>query len=607
MKILEGLIVGMRKSKRIIEREVRNGLKKYLVNIRFEDGSNKFNTYVKGYYMVVNELDNLAMPISEAKVKILLIETDEESEDVLQLAIKVSVNYEDMAILTINIKKDELRNNALNNTTDKKEADMVNTAFDDLISQIKENGFDLLNDNNKTVTKDSSLKPSGSELKKCKYYVEPSDVKFDDIAGLKEVKMEVNEAISMFKEKEKYKKMGVTTKMNNILLSGSAGSGKTLIAKAISTELDYPLFQASGEFSDKYVGQTAKNVKTLFEEARRFAPSIIFIDEAEQICRQRTGESDQSERESGTSELLNQLDGFKTTDDIIVIFATNLPKTIDDAVLRRMSKKIHITNPDFETRKGILEVNARNKPMDKSCDLSKIARNLSGFNGGTIANIMNQAGILAVRRGLDEITQTELEDAFEREVTGLKSETKKLNERDKEIVSYHEISHAILTYMLKSEKIQKISILPTTGDTLGYCFYAEEDEDDRYLETKEEMLNDIIVSLGGRAGEEVKFGKVTGGCHNDIEHATAMAEYMVTKLGMYDEFGLASIDMKSIFMQEKVFKKVNEILGECYKKAVEILEENRILLDALSKELIDKEVMTLDDFMRIYESVTLFA
>ena len=236
-------------------------------------------------------------------------------------------------------------------------------------------------------------------------------------------------------------------------------SNNTRLAEININTLPY----SSGEFAEKYVGVAAKNVKTLFEDARKYAPSIIFIDEAEQVGRKRTGESNNSERESATAELLNQLDGFDTTDDVIVILATNLPDTLDDALLRRMSKKIHVGNPDYETRLGILQINSRDMQMEEDCNLEKIARNLSGFNGGTIANIMNQAGMLAVRKGLDKITQAELEEAFEVETCGIKSETKKLNEKDKTIVAHHECGHAVSAYLLKSEKIQKISILPRTG------------------------------------------------------------------------------------------------------------------------------------------------
>ena len=594
------------KNKEIFTRKVGEVDKQYVAEIKFNYGSVLLYPYSKGYYLSLtpcttseDEKGNIVVEKdTKYEKKELLFEVDEPNQHDFETAERVADSHIENLMMAIEQQIIDDKRKENNNKI------KTENAMKELDFSLK--GLKGRKNKNKGVDEFMSNKDGDDRLKgitECKYYAKPSNVTFDDIAGMIEVKREVQEAMSLFRDREKYEAMGVTSKMNNILLSGSPGAGKTLMVKAMSNELDLPLFQSSGEFTDKYVGQGAKNVKALFEEARKYAPSIIFIDEAEQVGRKRTGESNNSERESATAELLNQLDGFETTDDVIVILATNLPDTLDEALLRRMSKKIHITNPDFETRKGILEINAKNKPMDENCDLDKIARNLSGLNGGIIANIMNQAGILAVRKGLDKITQTELEEAFEREVTGLKSETKRLNSRDKEIVAHHETAHAILAHMLKSEKIQKISILPRTGSTLGFVFYANEEEDDKFLSTKEELLNDIIVALGGRAGEELIFGKVTGGCSNDLEKATRIAETMVTRLGMSDTFGLISMSSKDSFMREKVVAEVNEILNYCYNKAKEILEDNRELLVELAKVLIDKEEMNLEEYEEVYNRV----
>lgn len=597
------------KNKEILTRLVGEVVKEYVAEIKFNYGSVLLYPYSKGYYLSLTpcttsedkEGNIVVEKDTKYEKKELLFEVDEPNQHDFETAERVADTHIENLMMAIEQQiiddKRKENNNKIKTENAMKELDFNLRGLKGRKNNIKREGDEFVMDE----------KGKGNDrlrgITECKYYAKPSNVTFDDIAGMVEVKREVQEAMSLFRDRELYEKMGVTSKMNNILLSGSPGAGKTLMVKAMSNELDLPLFQSSGEFTDKYVGQGAKNVKTLFEEARKYAPSIIFIDEAEQVGRKRTGESNNSERESATAELLNQLDGFETTDDVIVILATNLPDTLDDALLRRMSKKIHITDPDFETRKGILEINAKNKPMDENCDLDKIARNLSGLNGGIIANIMNQAGILAVRKGLDKITQTELEEAFEREVTGLKSETKRLNERDKEIVAHHESAHAILAHMLKSEKIQKISILPRTGSTLGFVFYANEEENDKFLSTKEELMNDIIVALGGRAGEELIFGKVTGGCSNDLEKATRIAETMVTRLGMSDTFGLISMSSKDSFMREKVVAEVNEILNYCYNKAKEILEDNRELLVELAKVLIDKEEMNLEDYEEVCNRV----
>lgn len=597
------------KNKEIFTRKVGEVVKEYVAEIKFNYGSVLLYPYSKGYYLSLTpcttsedkEGNIVVEKDTKYEKKELLFEVDEPSQHDFETAERVADLHIENLMMAIEQQiiddKRKENNNKIKTENAIKELDFNLRGLKGRKNNLKREGDEFMMDE----------KDSGNDrlrgVTECKYYAKPSNVTFDDIAGMVEVKREVQEAMSLFRDRELYEKMGVTSKMNNILLSGSPGAGKTLMVKAMSNELDLPLFQSSGEFTDKYVGQGAKNVKALFEEARKYAPSIIFIDEAEQVGRKRTGDSNNSERESATAELLNQLDGFETTDDVIVILATNLPDTLDEALLRRMSKKIHITDPDFETRKGILEINAKNKPMDENCDLDKIARNLSGLNGGIIANIMNQAGILAVRKGLEKITQTELEEAFEREVTGLKSETKRLNERDKEIVAHHEVGHAILAHMLKSEKIQKISILPRTGSTLGFVFYANEDENDKFLSTKEELMNDIMVALGGRANEEIFFNRVTGGCSNDLEKATRIAENMVTRLGMSDTFGLISINPKDTFMREKVVAEVNEILNECYNKAKQILIENRTLTEELVKVLIEKEEMNLDDYKEVYNRV----
>ena len=470
---------------------------------------------------------------------------------------------------------------------------------------MKENGFGFYGNMNGMNSRYGNVNGNNKgDITKCKYYVKPSNVTFADIAGLEETKEEILEAIDLFKNSEKYKEMGVHKTLNNIMLSGASGSGKTLLVKAISNELDMPLFACSGDQADKYVGTTSRNIETLFKDAKEHAPAIIFIDEFEAMAKTRTGESNNNEREGGVSTLLAQLDGLDTCEDIMVIVATNLPDAIDPAVQRRFPTKIHISNPDFLTRLGILKINAKDMKMDENCDLEKIARNLSGMTGGDIAQIMQRAGILAVRRGKEKVTQEELEDSFDRVVAGLKSKTKKLNENEKVIVSHHEIGHAIASYFLKNEVIQKISILPRTSNTLGYVLYANENENDKFLSTKEELLNDITVSLAGRASEELMFGKVTGGCSNDLEKATKLAESIVCRLGMCDDtFGLMSINPNDVFMRERILHEVKRILNECYAKAKDLLTEHRELLEELAKILIEKEEMTLKDFEEVLHRV----
>ena len=589
----------------VIKRVAEEGNKFYLIEVLYIKGNKTFYPYFSGYYAS-------GMPI-ELKEGV-----DEDSPTFTYQDIEVAYDeYEALALLMITEdNNDDNRKLAEEMVNEKIKAALVNEIekfikeeeeMEKMISENK-NGFGWYGNMDEMNRRDGFLNNGNdkdkSDITRCKYYVKPSNVTFADIAGLEETKEEILEAIDLFKNPEKYEEMGVHKTLNNIMLSGASGCGKTLLAKAVSNELDMPLFACSGDQADRYVGTTSRNIETLFNDAKKHAPAIIFIDEFEAMAKTRTGESNNNERESGVSTLLAQLDGLDTCEDIMVIVATNLPDAIDPAVQRRFPTKIHISNPDFLTRLGILEINAKNMKMDENCDLEKIARNLSGMTGGDIAQIMQRAGILAVRRGKEKVTQEELEDSFDRVVAGLKSKTKKLNENEKVIVSHHEIGHAIASYFLKNEVIQKISILPRTSNTLGYVLYANENENDKFLSTKEELLNDITVSLAGRASEELMFGKVTGGCSNDLEKATKLAENIVCRLGMCDDtFGLMSINPNDVLMRERILHEVKRILNECYAKAKDLLTEHRELLEELAKILIEKEEMTLKDFEEVLHRV----
>ena len=587
----------------VIKNTTEKGNKFYLIEVLYMKGNKSFYPYFSGYYAS-------GMPI-ELKEGV-----DEDSPILTYQDIKVAYDeYEALSLLMITEdNNDDNRKLAEEMVNEKIKAALVNEIekfikeeeeMEKMISENK-NGFGWYGNMDEMNRRDGFLNKGNDkdDITKCKYYVKPSNVTFADIAGLEETKEEILEAIDLFKNSEKYKEMGVHKTLNNIMLSGASGCGKTLLAKAVSNELDMPLFACSGDQADRYVGTTSRNIETLFNDAKKHAPAIIFIDEFESMAKTRTGESNNQEREGGVSTLLAQLDGLDTCEDIMVIVATNLPDAIDPAVQRRFPTKIHISNPDFLTRLQILKINAKDMKMDENCDLEKIARNLSGMTGGDIAQIMQRAGILAVRRGKEKVTQEELDDSFDRVVAGLKSKTKKLNENEKIIVSHHEIGHAIGSYFLKNEVIQKISILPRTSNTLGYVLYANENENDKFLSTKEELLNDITVSLAGRASEELMFGKVTGGCSNDLEKATKLAENIVCRLGMCDDtFGLMSINPNDVLMRERILHEVKRILNECYAKAKDLLIEHKELLEELAKILIEKEEMTLKDFEEVLHRV----
>ena len=611
----------------VIKRVVGDKTRFYFADIVYTYGSALFYPNVKGYYLVcspctlkegvdednIGEFDVKSID-GKFEARELLFEISEPNDKALVVAEEVADNYLDILITQVEQK---IRDEERKEERVRKEIENSMKKVQDMIEEPKkEDGkkrggafdmeFDMdFNSFNGFNNRETDMgRYGGGGIEKCKYYTKPSDVTFDDIAGMEEVKEEVLEAIDLFKDAEKYKEMGVKKRLNNIMLSGSSGCGKTLIVKAISNELDLPLFSCSGDQSDKYVGTTSRNIETLFNDAKKYAPSIIFIDEFEAMAKTRTGESNNQEREGGVSTLLACLDGLGTSEDVMVIVATNLPDAIDPAVRRRFPTKISITNPDYATRLQILQINAKDMKIEKDVDLEKIARNLSGFNGGDIAQIMQSAGILAVRKKKEKVSQVELEEAMERVIAGLKSKTKKLNETDKQIVSHHEVSHAIATYFLKDEVIQRISIVPRTGSTLGYVLYANENENDKFLSTKEDLLHSIMVSLAGRAGEELIFGRVTGGCSNDLEKATSTAEAMITKLGMCSEtFGLMSINSNDMFMRQKVLEEVNVILNTCYKEVMDLLKEHEILLREMAKVLIDKEDMTLADFEEVLARV----
>ena len=462
-------------NKRIIKRNRDGNIHEFMIVVGYKSHDKLDFGEVQGYYITcipitTNENGDISNVMSDCSHTQLLFksESDEESD---RFALELSKSYEEDVILEVEQKIEE---KAIQQESSEfilnKRIEELRKHEESIIA--KENKKERKRKTDLKEKEELALEKKRRNLERCKYYTKPSDVTFDSIAGLESVKEEIRESIDLLKNKEEYKAMGVDSKLNNILLSGASGCGKTMLVKAMSNELGYPLFQASGEFADRYVGTASKNIEELFEEARKYAPSIVFIDEAEQVARARTGESTNSERESGTAKLLAQLDGFETTDNVLVVLATNLPNTMDKAVLRRMTKKIHISDPDYKTRLGILEINAKNKKLDENVDLKKIARNLSGFNGGTIANIMNTAGIFAVRKGLKKITQTEIEEAFERETCGLASKSKRLGEEEKRLVAYHECGHALIGYILGGEKIQKISIIPNEL-YIGLCIICQ--------------------------------------------------------------------------------------------------------------------------------------
>ena len=424
-----------------------------------------------------------------------------------------------------------------------------------------------------------------------------------DIAGLKEVKEEVMEIVDAFKNKEKYEKFGI--KMNlNILLSGSPGCGKTMLGKAIANECGATFYYECGSnFMNKYVGVGASKVRELYDNARKNAPSVIFIDECECVMGKRSSDENSGKEAAQTlNQILVELDGMNTTDDVITICATNRPDILDEAVLRagRLSRKIEVPILDIEGRRELIKLYAETKPLNEDVDLEEIARMSSGMSGAELFNLINEAAIYAVRGDQDDITMKNFKDAYEKITTGLKSQTKRLSDKEKRVTAVHELSHALCGLLLGSErKISKLSILPRNNNTLGFVLYQHDDIEDKYIYTKEELENRIKVSLAGKIGEKIVFNHYSSGCQGDLDNVSNIAYNMVTRYGM-SNLGSSNMDKDNLFLQEKIHEEMNAIVGKCYKECKALLKDNLDILNSLVDYVIQEEEITGEEFEKVY-------
>lgn len=427
-----------------------------------------------------------------------------------------------------------------------------------------------------------------------------SNLKFSDVAGLKEVKEELYEIVDSVKNKAKYEKMGAKLP-RGILFYGPPGTGKTLLAKALAGETKSRFFYVAGsEFTEKYVGVGAQRVRKLFDKARKQAPSIIFIDEIDSIGAQRNSDTN-SEKDQTLNQLLTEMDGFKDCKDVVVIGATNRLDLLDDALKRagRFNKHVYIGNPDLESRKELFEIHTKNKPLDENVDLETLAKKTHGFNGADIENIANESALLAIREDRETISQENLEDALEKVIGGLKSSSKKLREQEKQIVSYHEAGHALVGMKLGVNKIQKISIIPH-GQALGFVISLP--EEDRYLYTKEDLENKLKGLLAGRVAEEVKFGHYSTGASDDLKKATRIAVSMVCDYGMNEEAGLITRDISSIDKLTDIEKaSVNKILNTAYEETKNMLISNMDRLEKIAEYLFENEEMDIKDMDALFK------
>ena len=447
-----------------------------------------------------------------------------------------------------------------------------------------------------------------------KIYVQSTNgIKFSDVAGEDEAKESLTEIVDYLHNPKKYEEIGAKMP-KGLLLVGPPGTGKTMLAKAVAGEANVPFFSMSGsEFVEMFVGMGASKVRDLFSQAKEKAPCIIFIDEIDAIGGKRDGINRNDEREQTLNQLLTEMDGFEGNTGVVILAATNRPETLDPALTRpgRFDRRVPVELPDLKGREEILKVHAKKIKTEPDVDFSHIARMASGASGAELANIVNEAALRAVRQGRKAASQADMEESIETVIAGYQKKNAILTDREKMIVSYHEIGHALVAArQSNTAPVQKITIVPRTSGALGYTMQV--DEGNHCLMSKEEIENKIATFTGGRAAEEIAIGSVTTGASNDIEQATRLARAMITQYGMSEEFDMVALQTVtnqylggdaslacSAETQTKIDAKVTELVKKQHEKARRILLENRQKLDELAQYLYAHETITGDEFMRI--------
>lgn len=445
---------------------------------------------------------------------------------------------------------------------------------------------------------------------------------FDDVAGVEEAKEEFQEVVTFLKQPESFTAVGARIP-KGVLLLGPPGTGKTLLAKAIAGEAHVPFFSISGsEFVEMFVGVGASRVRDLFKKAKENAPCIIFIDEIDAVGRQRgTGiGGGNDEREQTLNQLLTEMDGFEGNTGIIVIAATNRPDILDSALLRpgRFDRQVTVTIPDFNGRKAILAVHAKNKKIDPSVTLKTVARRTPGFSGADLANLLNEAAILTARKHKNAITMAEIDASIDRVVAGMEG-TPLTDSKSKRLIAYHEVGHAVVGTLLKNhDPVQKVTLIPR-GQARGLTWFTP--SEDQNLTSRAQILSQIISALGGRAAEEIVFGEaeITTGASNDLQQVTSMARQMVTRFGMStigpvslenedrSPFLGRSININANYSDKvaiNVDRQIQQIIDDCYKTSVQIIKNNRAIIDRLVDILIEKETIEGEEFRKILSEYT---
>lgn len=446
-------------------------------------------------------------------------------------------------------------------------------------------------------------------------------VTFRDVAGLEEVKEELQEEIDFLRNPRKFSSLGAKIP-KGVLLVGPPGCGKTLLARAVAGEAGVPFFSVSGsEFVEMFVGVGAARVRDLFEQAKKYAPCIIFIDEIDAVGRQRGAGlgGGHDEREQTLNQLLVEMDGFDSNSGIIVIAATNRPDILDPALLRpgRFDRRIVVGYPDVKEREAILKIHTRNKPLADNINLSILAKRTAGFTGADLENLVNEASLLAARRGKGKITMDELEEAIDRVIAGPQKKSRVVSDKEKGIIAFHETGHAVVAdFLPNTDPVHRISII-SRGMALGYTLQLPEEE--KFLKTKEELLEEVTVLLGGRASEELFIGEKTTGAENDLRRATEIVRKMITEFGMSEKLGPLTFGKKGEFVflgrdiaAEKNYsdkiayeidREIRETIEKCYKRAKEILENNKNAVQKVVEVLLEKETMEGEELKKILKEV----
>lgn len=595
------------KRNKVIIRKNGEEQKSYFMDIIFTYGSALFYPSVRGYYLVCSpctlkdtlkddvDIDSLSIKDVESietkfEARELLFQIAEPNEKALSVAEDIADSYVDILIFQVEqaIKDEERKIEK-----ERKEIEGSMKKIEDLFDEIrnpKETDdddekeeidmglftFDTSKFNSKIIKQTEDL--SGGEK---------SNTTLKDVAGLEEVKIELMELIAGFNDKEKFKKFKVTPP-RGVLLEGEPGNGKSLLARAIAGETDAVFYSMAGsEFNEKYVGVGASRVRDLFKKARNNRPAVIFIDEIDAVGGKREEENNK-EHNATLNQLLVEL-ASPDNEDILVIGATNRSDILDPALKRqgRLSRHIYIPNPDKKTRLEILKLYANDRPLAEDVDLEIIASQTHGMASADMEAILTEGAMIAIREDADEITQNMLLRAIDRQIAGLERKSTVMIDREKKITAYHEVGHLMMSEILNNKKLSKCTIIPH-ADSLGYCLYHE--DDDRFIRTKEDLINSMIVSLGGAVSEKVFFGHESSGCSGDLGSVSAIAQRMVCDYGM-SELGKMKIDERNLFMQEKIHEEMKKIVDEAYGKAMQIVEENKELISTIAEELMEKETL----------------